>query len=86
LDSSKLKENLVYSIVEHMDSELKYPKTEGLKEIEALLTQYGCNPDTVTLDQLREIVGDLLQNTLLELKESESRDYSTRNSDHGKIN
>ncbi len=64
--------NLVSSLVEHMDSQLDYPKECATKQFEELLNKYGCHADTLTLDQLREIVGDHLQNVLIELKENGS--------------
>jgi hypothetical protein len=47
-----------------MDSQLDYPKECATKQFEELLNKYGCHADTLTLDQLREIVGDHLQNVL----------------------
>ncbi|MBL7669983.1 MAG: hypothetical protein JNM39_05820 [Bdellovibrionaceae bacterium] len=64
--------DLVSSLVEHMDSHLDYPKECAAKQFEVLLSKYGCHADTLTLEQLREIVGDHLQNVLIELKEDGS--------------
>lgn len=35
-------------------------------ELEALLTKKGYSPDTLTLEQLREVLADLLQDLILE--------------------
>lgn len=53
------------TLMEHMD----LPKEYAQKQYRELLAQYGFHPESITLDQLREILADHLQNVLVELKE-----------------
>ena len=42
-------------------------------ELAKLLQKQGVSPDTMTLDDLREVLADYLQDTLLEAKENYGR-------------
>lgn len=60
-----MKEQLASTLLEHMD----LPKEYARKQYESLLKQYNLCSDSLTLEQLREVLADHLQNVLLELKE-----------------
>lgn len=42
------------------------PAEYATSELDALLTKKGYNPDTLTLEQLREVLADLLQDMILD--------------------
>jgi hypothetical protein len=44
------------------------PKEEIANELAEILSGYGLNPATVTMDQLRDAMTDYLQDVLLEVK------------------
>ena len=56
---------LASTLMEHMD----LPQEYAQKQYNDLRAQYGANPESRTLDQLRDILADHLQTVLLELKE-----------------
>ncbi len=69
MESYEKKENLILSLIDHMETELDYPKDCSMKQFDLLLKSYRQCPETLTLDALRELVADHLQNVLVELKD-----------------
>lgn len=49
------------------------PERPVREEMTALLERNGVNPETMTLDDLRLVMADYLQDVFLELKEKEGR-------------
>lgn len=47
------------------------------RELDGLLEKHGVNPDTMTLEDLREVLADYLQDVFLELQEKENRPSAT---------
>ena len=43
------------------------------RELNGLLEKHGVNPDSMTLEDLREVLADYLQDVFLELQEKENR-------------
>lgn len=46
------------------------PEGDIRRELQALLQKYGKNPENITMDDLRQLMRDYVQDVLLETKES----------------
>lgn len=57
---------LFHAVVEATD----LPTDPVNNELTRILQQHGISPDTMTLDDLREVLADYLQDTILEAKEA----------------
>ncbi len=45
------------------------PEGDIRSELQALMAQYGKTPETLTIDELRQLMRDYVQDVLLETKE-----------------
>lgn len=55
-------------LVRNLISATDLPEEMIAKELTHLLSAHGLNPETVTLNELREIMVEYLQDVLLEMK------------------
>ncbi|MNJ91035.1 hypothetical protein D3C87_86790 [compost metagenome] len=56
-------------LVKTLVNATELPESALSKELDTLFARHGTNAESVTLDELREIMADYLQTVLLEVKE-----------------
>lgn len=60
------------SLVKTVITETGLPQEIMEKEFNALLTKFGKNPESLTIEELREVMAEYLQLVFLELQEEMS--------------